>query len=240
VKSFFFSHYAPNNAVLVIAGNIEPDNAKILVEKWFGDVPRREIKPRQLPAEPTQTEAREMYLERPVPQDAFYRAYPMVERLHPDYYACDLISDILSNGRSSWFHETLIKQQQLFSEVDAFIMGSVDPGLFIISGKPLPGKTYKECEMAIDNLLNQIAKGEFSERELEKVKNRCIAARKLEWASSLNKAIDLAYFELLGDAAMINEEEDKYINVTHENVMKVAADIFQKNKCSTIYYKKQF
>ncbi|HOY40107.1 MAG: insulinase family protein [Bacteroidales bacterium] len=238
VKEFFFAHYAPNNAILVVAGNFEPKGTRKLIEKWFGTLPARPTAARKLPIEPLQTEPRIINLERDVPQNALYRAYHMVKRLHRDYYATDLISDILSNGRSSWFFERLIKDYKLFSEIDAYIMGSIDPGLFLISGKPLPGKTYNECEAAIDEQLQMIISGSFTDRELEKVKNRCIAARKLEWAGVLNKAIDLAYFELLGNAAMINAEEENYRSVTRKQVMEVAAALFSKQNCSTLYYNK--
>ncbi len=238
VKNFFFSHYAPNNAVLVVAGKFDSSEAKTLIDKWFGSIPRRDIKPRLLPAEPPQTEARTLHLERPVPQDAFYRAYHMPDRLHPNYYACDLISDILSNGRSSWFHEVLIKQEQLFSEVDAYIMGSIDPGLFIISGKPLPGKTYTECEAAINKLLHRIMAGDFTNMELEKVINRVVVARKLEWTGALNKAIDLAFFELTHNASGINEEEDNYRKVSRMQIVETATVLFSHHNCSTLYYSK--
>ncbi|HPG73331.1 MAG TPA: pitrilysin family protein [Bacteroidales bacterium] len=238
VKNFFFSHYAPNNAVLVVAGNFNSENARILIEKWFGGIPSRNTKKRDIPVEPTQTKARVLSVERDVPQNALYRAYHMVNRLHPDYYATDLISDILSNGRSSWFHEILIKEKQLFSVVDAYIMGSTQPGLFIVGGKLLPGKSYEECEAAIDELLQRIVAGEFDESELEKVKNRVVVARKLEWTGSLEKAIDLAYFELLGNASMINNEEQKYRNITHNDIVKVSKGLFAAENCSTLYYRK--
>ncbi|MBP7463865.1 MAG: insulinase family protein [Bacteroidales bacterium] len=239
VKEFFYSHYAPNNAVLVIAGNFEPDNTHRLIEKWFGSIGARDVSPRNIVQEPVQTEARSLSVDRDVPQNALYKAYHMVNRLHPDYYATDLISDILSNGRSSWFFEKLIKEQHLFSEVDAYIVGSIDPGLFIISGKPLPDRSYPECETATEQLLQRITTGDFTDRELEKVKNRCIAARKLEWAGALNKAIDLAYFEILGDASMMNEEEDKYRNVSRDQIIRVAQTLFDKKNCSTLYYNKK-
>jgi predicted Zn-dependent peptidase len=149
VKDFFFSHYAPNNAVLAVTGHISFKEAVALAEKWFGPIPRRSLKPRCLPAEPEQTAERRLTVERPVAVDALYMAFPMCGRLHPDYYAYDMLSDLLSNGRSSRLVQRLVVERQVFAQVDAYILGSTDPGLLVITGKPAPGVSLQEAEQAL-------------------------------------------------------------------------------------------
>jgi predicted Zn-dependent peptidase len=236
VKDFYYKHYAPNNAILVVAGNVESTQVIEKVNHWFGDISKREISSKKIPIEPKQLEPRTLKLERNVPTSAFYKAYHMCGRLHPDYYACDLISDILSNGKSSWFEQELIRNKQMFSEVDAYITGSFDPGLFIISAKPHQNFSFKKCEQAIDDLFDKIINGKFESSELEKVKNRIVAMRQIELSAILNKAINLAYYEWLGDANLINSEDEKYLKVDDELIKKVAKLTFDKNNCSTLYY----
>ncbi|MDD2198757.1 MAG: pitrilysin family protein [Bacteroidales bacterium] len=237
VKDFFYKHYAPNNAILSIAGNVDPVKVYERVKHWFGDIPKRNISTAIIPEEPVQTKPRTLTLERDVPLSGLYMAYHMSDRLNPKYYASDLISDILSNGKSSWFEQILIKEKQIFSSVDAYILGSYDPGLFVISGKLHKDKTYEEAEHAINELTSRITNGDFSKTELEKVKNRSIALRQLSLSSVENKAFETAFFEFLGDAGLINEEDKKYMNVSSEDIIFTAKEIFNTNNCSTLYYK---
>ena len=146
VKAFFFRFYAPNNAILAVTGNISFEEAVALTEKWFGSIPRREVPQRNLPQEQEQTEERRLTVERNVPLDSLFMAYHMPAHCHPDYYAFDILSDVLSNGRSSRLNQRLVQQKQLFSSIDAYISGSVDAGLFHISGKPSAGVTLEQAE----------------------------------------------------------------------------------------------
>jgi zinc protease len=237
VKDFFYKHYAPNNAIISIAGNINPKEVYEKVKYWFGDIPRRNISTEIIPTEPVQTKQRTLKLERDVPLSGLYMAYHMSDRLNPKYYACDLISDILSNGKSSWFEQILIKEKQIFSSVDAYILGSYDPGLFVISGKLHKDKTYEEAERAINELINKIKIGKFTKTELEKVKNRSIALRQLSLSSIENKTFETAYFEFLGDANLINEEDNKYMDISSDDIISAANEIFIDNNCSKLYYK---
>ena len=149
VKAFFFRFYAPNNAILAVTGNISFEEAVALTEKWFASIPRREVPLRNLPQEQEQTEERRLTVERNVPLDALFMAYHMPDHRHPDYYAFDILSDVLSNGRSSRLNQRLVQQKQLFSSIDAYISGSVDAGLFHISGKPSAGVTLEQAEAAV-------------------------------------------------------------------------------------------
>ncbi|MDE5417871.1 insulinase family protein [Labilibaculum sp. DW002] len=236
VKNFFFHHYAPNNAVLVVSGNAETEEVKRLAEKWFGPIERREIPERKLPAEPKQTEFRSLHLERDVPYDAIYMAFHMGKRMDEDFYIVDLVSDVLSNGQSSRIFQSLVKEKNLFSSIDAYLTGEFEPGLFLISGKLIEGVDMKVAEDAIWEELNKIASQKVDEYELQKVKNKIESSLVFSEISFLNKAMNLATHELLGDANDINKEVEKYQKVNTEDILNKSAEIFRKENCSTLYY----
>ncbi len=237
VKDFFFKHYAPNNAILSIAGNFEFNYIKDIVEKWFGDIDKREIPLRNILPEPEQKEARKLTVERNVPVDAWYQTYHMCGRTHPDFYAADLLSDILSNGESSRLFQNLIKKNPVFSTLDAYISGSTDPGLFIFSGKPSEGVSLKEAEQNVMNEIENLIKSGITERELQKVKNKIESKFVFSEIDVLNKATDLCFYELTGSAEDINTEIDNYNKVSSDMILKAAKSIFRQENSNTIYYK---
>ncbi len=237
VKKFFYEHYAPNNAILSIAGNFELNYIKDTVEKWFGDIEKRNIKKRNISAEPIQTEARTLTVERNVPVDACYQTFHMCGRTDSDFYASDLLSDILSNGESSRLYQNLIKKKPIFSSLDAYISGSIDPGLFIFTGKPSEGVSLQEGEEAVQKEIQNLISNKITERELQKVKNKIESKFIFSETDVLNKAMDLGYYELIGKAEDINSEIEKYNDVSIETVLEAAKDIFRRENSSTIYYK---
>lgn len=236
VKDFFYKHYAPNNAILVIAGDVETSAMEKLCKKWFDDIPRRNVPRRNIPKEPKQTKKRTLSLERDVPANAIYMAYHMCGRKDKDYFAADLISDLLSNGRSSFFNKNLIKEKKLFPEIDAYIQGSLDPGLFMINGKLFETTTFATAEAEIKNELNRMISGDFSERDLEKVKNKSLSTQLFSKIGVLNIAMELAYYEWLGDASMINDVEEKILSIQKQEIVRVAGEIFRDSNLSCIYY----
>jgi len=237
VKDFFFRFYAPNNAILSITGNISFEKAVELTEKWFGPIPRRDVKPRNLPMEPQQTEERRLTVERKVPVDALYMAFHKCDRKHEDYHTFDLMSDILCNGRSSRLIQRLVKEQQVFSSIDAYISGSIDAGMFQIAGKPAPGISLQEAEEAIWRELEAMKTERIDEDELEKVKNRYESEQIFSNINYLNVATNLAFFELIGQAEDINHEVEKYRAVSAERIMEIAKRTFVRENCSVLYYK---
>jgi zinc protease len=237
VKNFFKKFYCPNNAIMVVAGNVETSEVKSLAEKWFGPIPKGPDNKRNLTPEPEQTEARSLTVERDVPVDAIYKAYHMCSRYDKEYYTVDLISDILSRGNSSRMHNSLIKEKKLFSDVSAYVLGDFDKGLFVISGKLTNGVTMEEAEAGIDEELKRISTEPVAADELTKVKNKMEASHVFGEVDVLNKATNLAVAELLGDAGMVNSEVEKYLAVTDKQIMEQAAHIFRKENCSTLYYK---
>lgn len=237
VKDFFFRFYAPNNAILSVTGNISFEEAIRLTEKWFGPIPARDVKKRSLPIEPQQTEERRLEVERPVPLDSLYMAFHMCDRLNPDYYAFDILSDLLSNGRSSRFTQRLVKERKLFTSIDAYIAGSIEPGLFHIAGKPALGVSLAEAEAAVWEEIEALKHEPIAEQELEKVKNKFESEQIFSNINYLNVATNLAYFELLDKAENLNNEVNNYRSVTADQLKKVAQKAFIRDNCSTIYYR---
>lgn len=236
VKDFFFTHYAPDNAVLVVTGDVEFDQIVKLAERWFGSIPCRNVKPRNLPAEPEQTELRELTVERDVPNDAIYLAYHMVDRLDPRYYTTDLISDVLSNGNSSRMYQNLVQKEKLFTELDAYLSGDYEPGLFIVSGKPSDGVSLEIARQAIENELNRMKQELVPEYELEKVKNKMEANIVYGEMNYLTKAMNLATNEILQDANLINTQVDGYRAVTPASIREVSKQLFRNENCSVLNY----
>ncbi len=236
VKAFFFKFYRPVNAILSVAGNVTVEQVKTLAEKWFGDIPSGEKYTRNLPAEPPQTEAHKLDVKANVPLDALYKCYHMYPRSDKRYYAADLISDILGGGSSSRLHQVLVKEKKLFSNIDCYHFGSLDAGLLTIEGKLVKGVKMKDAEKAIQTELEKLQREVIAERELQKVKNRVESLLAFEDMSLLNRANNLAFYELLGDAGLMNKEFENYEVVTAEDIHREAQLLFDEKNANTIYY----
>lgn len=237
VRSFYSRFYNPNNAILVLTGNIKPARARKLVEKWFGDIPPGEIPERTFPVEPPQKRLQQRILHANVPVDALYLAFHCAGRMEPDYYTTDLLSDILSNGPSSRLFRRLLKEQRLVTSIDCYITGSIDPGLFIIEARPTNGYSLQQIEAAIWKELEEIKAQVISDREMEKVKNKMESTLVFSESNILNQALNLALFELLGDPDQINREVELYQSVTAEDIQRVSKTLFSPDNCSALYYK---
>jgi predicted Zn-dependent peptidase len=236
VKGFFFKHYRPVNAIMVVAGNVTVEKVKALSEKWFGDIPSGEKYNRNLPQEDKQTEARREEVKANVPLDAFYKCWHMPDRLDKRYYVVELLTDILSGGGSSRLYQSLVKEKQLFSNIDCHHFGSTDNGLVIIEGKLVKGVKIEDAEKAVEEELDKMKKEKVSENELQKVKNKTESMLAFEDMSVMSRATSLAYYELLGDAEWMNTELGKYAAVTTEDILKESNDIFREENSSTLYY----
>lgn len=237
VKSFFKQHYHPQNAILTIAGNLEFDTVKSLSKKWFGSIPPQEKTTRNLPKEPAQTEFREKTIERKVPSNAFYYAFRMVERLHEDYYVTDVISDILGRDKSARLYVKLKKELKLVSEINAYITGSFDEGLLVISGKLNDNVSFEELDLAFWNLINEVIIERIEAKELKKVMNKIRTAKAFQEQGLLSRAMALGIGELLGNPDMINQEDEKYRSITPDAIQRVAKEVLQKENCSLLKVK---
>ncbi|WP_294140698.1 pitrilysin family protein [uncultured Sanguibacteroides sp.] len=239
VKDFFHRFYAPDNAIISISGNIKETQVLELVKKWFGDIPPAHTVKNKLPQEPIQTEARQLICEHnKVPADALYKVFHMGDRYSDNFYTCDIISDILSNGQSSRLYVNLIKNSKLFSEIDAYVTGDMDPGLFIFSGKLSEGVKIEEGEQAIQNEIDRFIQENISERELQKVINKTDARISYSEINYQGKSANLAFFEYLGDIDLINTERDRYIKITRDMIKNTAQQLFTPENSSTLWYLK--
>ncbi|MBM6961866.1 insulinase family protein [Bacteroides caecigallinarum] len=238
VKDFFYSFYAPNNAILAVSGNITFEETKRLAAKWFGDIPARDIKPRELPQEEPQTEEHRVTVFRDVPVDTLYMAFHICGRRDSSYHTFDIISDILCNGRSSRLIQRLVIEKKIFSSIDAYISGSIDSGLFHITGKPCDGISLEEAEKAVWEELEDLKNHPVEELELEKVKNRYESEQIFSNINYLNVATNLAFFELIGKAEDINDEVRKYRSVSSEQITEMARKCFINTNSNILYYKK--
>lgn len=237
VKAFFHKYYTPQNAIMVVAGNVDVEEVKELSAKWFGDIPAGESFVRNIPQEPKQLEARKEYVEAEVPVDAIHIAFHGPDRLSADYYVMDLISDLLSRGGSSRLFRNLVKEKQLFSEVNAYVMGSIDSNLLVIEGKPLPHLSLEEAEEHIWSELETIKREVVEEAELQKVKNKIESTMLFAELSILDKAMNLAFYEMLGKAEDYNKEIEKYESVQAADILRVSNQLFVKENSNSLYYK---
>jgi len=236
VKAFFKKHYTPQNAILVVGGNVTTDEVRKLAEKWFEPIPAGDKYERNLPKELPQTAARSLTVKANVPLNAIYIAFKMPARKDPTYQVFDLLSDILSQGQSSRLYNSLLKEQQLFSDINAYMTGSLDEGLFIVEGKLISGVDQAQAELAIWKELEKISNELVSDAELTKVKNKSESIMAFSEMNLLDKAMNLAYYELLGDANLLNGEMEKYSTITAQQIKEAAKATFVKEKSSTLYY----
>lgn len=236
VKDFYQAHYCPDNAIVVIAGDIDSEAAFSYAEKWFSDIPQGKSQNVQYPSELPQTAAREMTHHANVPQNMVIIAFAMPGRLEKGYFEGDLITDILSSGHSSRLHHRLVKEQEIFSEIEAYITGSNDTGMFVIEGKINEGIDVQHAKNCIWNEIFELQKNGITEIELEKVKNQMLTYMRFSDASLLNKSISLAYYELLGDADIINQEANQYDDITADDIQSFVQKYLQVYQSNTLYY----
>jgi len=236
VKNFFFKHYRPVNAILVVAGNVKTADVKQLAEKWFGPIEPGEKYIRNIPREPEQTAPRALTLKADVPLDAFYKTWHMPGRMDEGYHAADLITEILGGGASSRLFQSLIKEKRLFSNIECYHFGSLDAGLVAIEGKLVKGVTMQAAEEAVEEELIKLQQTIVAEEELQKVKNKTESMIAFEDIGVMSRANSLAFYELLGDAALINEELSKYNAVTAAQIQEYSKQIFNTNNSNVLYY----
>ncbi len=236
VKDFFFNFYRPNNAVLVLSGNIDPVQGHNLVKKWFGDIPSAEVFRREILNESGPRQFKSKIIESQVPLTSLTLAFPMGNRLCNGYYQADLLTDVLGSGRSSRLYKSLIKEYAICVDADAFITGTVDPGLLIIEAKVNADRPVDEVRDIIWVEIDKVKKDALEDREIEKIKNKAESNLIFSETSTLNKAVSLAYYEYLGQLELINTEVDKYLEISSEDLLECANDILDKDKaCELIY-----
>lgn len=237
VKDFFFRYYVPNNAILVVAGNVSVAEVKRLSDKWFGPIPAGKKWQRILPPEPRQDKKRFLEVESKVPADAFYKAWHMPGRFDRDYYAADLLSDILSRGQSSRLYQKLVKEKEIFTSISSFVMGTIDPGLLVISGRLKPGITLPQGELEVQAVLAEFLEHGAAAEELVKVKNQAESTVEFGEVEVMNRAMNLAFAKLSGDANLVNLEIERIEKVSLDDIQRVAKEILRDENSNTLYYK---
>ena len=236
VVNFHRRHYAVNNAVMCISGNVEFDDAVKLVEKWFGDIESHPRLPRNLPQEPAQEAPRFLSHRCEVPNNMIFRTYHMCGRSHVDYQATDLLSDVLGNGTSSRFYKSLIQDTDMFSDVSASVLGSRDPGLFYVRACLSLGVDFDIANAAIDKVVNRVKEEGLTQHEVNKYVNKYISNKLFESVGYAEKASLLNSHELLWGCECVNTENDKYLKLMPADIQRVASQVLDDNNCSTIYY----
>ena len=236
VKDFFFQFYRPNNAILVVTGNVQTEQVKQLAQKWFGPIEAGKPYVRNLPKEPVQEKSRSMDVRADVPLDMLMMTWHMGGRFDEGYHATDLITEVLGGGTSARLYEQLIKVKQIFSSIDCYHFGTVDPGLLVIEGKLVKGISMTVAEKAVLEEIEKIKNEILDAKELQKVINKTESVICFEDMSIMNRAHSLAYYELLGDADLMNKELSMYQKVTPTMIQHTAQEIFQDSNRNTLYY----
>jgi zinc protease len=238
VKAFFFQYYVPNNAILVVAGNVTTEQVKQLCRKWFEPIPAGKTYLRNLPAEPVQHEARFQETEAQVPLNALYKAYPMPGRFAPDFQTADLLSDMLGRSKSSRLYQKLLKEQPLFNNISAYITASLDPGLLVVQGTLNEGVTLEEADAAVQQVVQEMVGQNVPDEELTKVKNQAESTLAFSEVELLNRAMNLAFAANAGNPDWVNQEADKIQAVSADGIRQMARQILHPNNSSTLYYRR--
>ena len=237
VKEFFFKHYVPSNAILVVAGNVTVAQVKELSKKWFEPIAAGEKPLRSLEREPVQKSKRVLETKENVPANALYKAFHMGGRFDPDYYAADLLSDILSRGHSSRLYHQLVKEKEIFTSISSFVLGTIDPGLLVISGRVRDGVDLSDAERAVDEILKEVLNKGVMEDELEKVKNQAVSTIEFGEVEVTNRAMALAFAALSGNTNLVNTEKQELEAVTVKDIHNAATRILREENSSVLYYK---
>jgi len=238
VKRFFQRFYRPNNAVLSIVGNINLATALPLVEKWFGDIPAGENLGKNYPQEPPIKEPRRLRVKSNAPLNAIFISFLASPRTALGYYADDLLSDILAEGEAARLYQHLVKEQQIFTEIDAYTTENVDAGLFVIEAKLAENQTFEAAEAAIWKELDALKSEKLSAHEWQKLQNRVEHDLVFEEISINNKAINLGFYAALGDIQQINKEADCYKRISPEFLQNYSQQLFNPQSAATLWYEK--
>ncbi len=236
VNAFFKKHYNPQNAVLVVGGNVTTEQVKELAEKWFGPIPAGEKYERNIPQEPKQTEARFMEIEKDVPLNAIYKVWHSCDHNSPDYYPVELLGDILGSGKSSRVYEKLVQEKRLFNSIHMGHSSSFDPGMFIFSGTLNEGVTFEEAEISLELLLQEAKRHPVTDEELFQVKNEAEAHLVFNQVDLMQRCLSLAYATTMGDPNLVNQEAEMIQAVTKEEINAVAEKVLVETNCSTLWY----
>ncbi len=237
VKSFFYKYYIPNNAILVVGGNVETADVKLLAEKWFGPIPSGTPYKRNLIQEPEQKEQRRLEISASVPLDGLFIVYHMPDKQSKDYIVCDLLSDIIGRGKSSRLYDKLVNEKKIFSSINSHLSGSNEPGLIIIEGKLNQDVKLEDAEAEVLSLIEEIKKMTVSDNELIKVKNQAESTLQFGEVELLERCMALAFAANLGDPELVNKESERIQAVTALDLNRVANQYLKSTNSTVMYYR---
>ena len=237
IKDFYYRFYRPNNAVLVVAGNVHFDEVAALAEKWFVDIPPGDVPEKNYPKELPQKNLRIKTVERNVPSDVLMKGWLMCNRMHPDYYACDLLSDMFGTGQSSYLYQKLVNEQKLFTDISASVMGTTDEGLFLISGRPVEGVSIEDADAALCSYLYGFKPDNDFSHDLQKVQNRAESVLLNNEIKIDDRATNLAVGETISNVEYFLDERQHYFDVTEEQMLRLISEMLTEKRSNTLYYK---
>lgn len=237
VEAFYRNFYCPSNAILTVSANISPMEVLKLTEKFFGEIPAGNPLFREIPQERKQIDVRRLNVASKVPTPAIFMIFHAAARKTDDYYFDEVLSDILGEGDASLIYKKLVKEKEIFSEADVYITGTIDPGLFILEGKLNEQISFEMAESALWEMLEELKSKPLAEKELYRLQNRIEHNLEFAEVTAFQKAVNLGYYELLGNADWINEEGAKYRSISVKNLQDRALELFDSNSVSIIYYK---
>ncbi len=235
-QQFYRSHYLPNNASLIVAGNITFERTLEFAKRWFGDIPPGDVAPRLYAPEPSQTSPREVTVNAPVPHTMLLLAYPMGHFGSKQYIAADTITDILSAGRSARLTRQLLNATDLFTAIDASITGSDEPGMLLISAR-LRENTPQNIDRArqrIADTLQQLVTDGVSSHELERTINRSTSTFTFSNVDLLTRTQNIANYHSRG--IDINTVIPAYRSITPDQITEAATSILRPDALSTLIY----
>ena len=238
VKEFYERWYHAGNAIVVVAGAVQADAVYRKVSEYFGGLTSKRGAQRDLPREPEQASPRLKNIQADVAVEALYLTYAMPDRTHPDFFAVDLLTDLLAEGPSSRLYRRLLKERELATTIDAYVTGTHDDGLIVLEAKPREEVSLEALRAAILEEVELLRDEPVAAIELEKVRNKLEASMLFSELSVVNKAINLAYYEGIGDLELINTETEIYSRVGVDDIQRVAKKYLAPERCNTLFYRK--
>ena len=237
MKNFFYRFYRPNNAVLTISGNVHFEEIVPLVEKWFGPIPAGPALERKFPQEEHPTQHRLFEVKRNVPADMLFKGWPTCGRLDADFYAYDMLSDLFGSGQSSYLYKKFVMDEAVFTDISAYITGTLDPGGFIIGGRPAEGVSIEEADQKLNDFLYKLPENSVNSHDLQKVKNRVESLILQNDIKIEDRSSSLAVAECFSCAEDFNDETQRYFAVTEEQINTLCNKMFRQEQEATMYYK---
>ena len=237
MKDFYHRFYCPDNAIVVIGGHVCFDEVVPLVEKWFGDIPSGNVGAKNFPTEPEQYKAKRTTLQREAPYPMLLKGWKMPERLHPDFCAFDLLSDLFGSGQSSYLYKKFITDEQLFTDISMTVSGTAGPGILALVARPAENVDIEEADRRLNQFLyNDFHFDDTLSYDLQKVKNKNESALLNNEIKLDSRTSILAVSESISCAEDFAHDEEKYQAVTEEQIHRIMTETVTPDRENTMFY----